>query len=393
MNDHTLRIGVLGAGGRGRIAQYAHRPGEGSLVTASCDIDPQVLDECLARYGADHRTFRDGKAFLSAGDMDAVMICTPDFLHEEQTLAALEAGYDVFCEKPLAITIEGCDRVLATAARLNRKIFVGHNMRYMDFTRTMKQIIDAGTIGEVRAVWCRHFISYGGDAYFRDWHADRRNTTGLLLQKGAHDLDIIHWLAGAPSVRVTAMGSLSVYDKGGRRAPGTTGSARFDEGHWPPLEVDGLNPTIDIEDHSMVLLELANGVQASYEQCHFSPDAWRNYTVLGTRGRIENCGDFSGNTTVQVFSRRNDRFAEPDVTYRMPDPGKAGHGDADERIVREFLAHVRTGCPTWTSPLASRDAVAAGYQATVSLRSGSVPLAVPRPSSEILTAFGGGESS
>jgi len=383
----VINLGVWGAGGRGAIARHALQPGLDARITAACDTDPTVLDACRKDYGPDLRTTTDGNEFLKFGGMDAVMVCTPDFLHEEQTAAALEAGYDVFCEKPLAITIEGCDRVLTLAARLKRKLFVGHNMRYMDFTRTMKQIIDAGTIGQVRAIWCRHFVSYGGDAYFRDWHADRRNTTGLLLQKGAHDLDIIHWLAGAPSVLVTAMGSLTVYDKGHRRPEGTRGSAAFDAGHWPPLDATDLNPVIDIEDHSMVLMELANGVQASYQQCHYTPDAWRSYTVIGTQGRIENRGDFSGNTRVEVFTRRHDGFGPADVTYRMPDPGSGLHGGADERIVREFVEHVRTGCATWTSPVASRDAVAAGYLATQSLRSGSQPMAVPRPSAEILAAY------
>ena len=53
-----------------------------------------------------------------------------------------------------------------------------------------------GHIGEVKAGWCRHFVGWGGDFYFKDWHADRTKSTGLLLQKGAHDIDVLHWLCG-----------------------------------------------------------------------------------------------------------------------------------------------------------------------------------------------------
>lgn len=56
----------------------------------------------------------------------------------------------------------------------------------------MKELIDAGAIGEVKTIWCRHFVGNGGDYYFKDWHAERKNTTSLLLQKGAHDIDVIH---------------------------------------------------------------------------------------------------------------------------------------------------------------------------------------------------------
>jgi len=388
MSDKTIRIGILGAGGRGTIARHAHKAELGSQVVAACDLDPAILATCRADFGQGLRTSVDWREFLGFRGMDAVMICTPDHLHEEHAVAALEAGFDVFCEKPLAITIEGCDRILATAARLKRRLFVGHNMRYMDFTRTMKKIIDDGMIGQVKAVWCRHFVSYGGDAYFRDWHADRRNTTGLLLQKGAHDIDIIHWLAGAPSVRVSAMGSLSVYGQAGRRPAGTAGSACFDQNHWPPLEQGGFNQVMDIEDQTMMLMELANGVLASYQQCHFSPDAWRSYTVIGTRGRLENQGDYSGNARIDVYTRRNDRYTDPDITWRIPESSSSGHGGADERIVAEFIEHVRTGCPTCTSPIASRDSVAAGYQATISLRSGGSSLEVPAAAAASQAWFG-----
>lgn len=378
MAETDLRIAVLGPGRRGRIARYAHQPGKGSRVVAVCDTDPAVFDVCRSDYGADLRTETDWKALLKAGGFDAVMVCTPDPFHEEQACAALEAGFDVFCEKPLAITVEGCDRILATAARTGRKLFVGHNMRYMDFTRTMKQIIDAGTIGEVKAVWCRHFVSYGGDAYYRDWHAERKNTTGLLLQKGTHDIDIIHWLAGAPTVRVTAMGKLSVYNQAAKRTSGVPGKAHFDPArHWPAEGLVDLNPDMDVEDHSMVLMELANGVLASYEQCHFSPDAWRNYTVIGTKGRIENQGDYSGNARVEVYTRRNDRFADPDVVYRIPDQDASAHGGSDGRMMADFLHYLRTGGPTGASPTASRNSVAAGVLATVSLRNGGEPQTVP----------------
>ncbi len=62
----------------------------------------------------------------------------------------------------------------------------------MDVVRTLRRVIQEGRIGEVKAViWCRHFVGNGGDYYFKDWHADRSRTTGLLLQKAAHDIDVM----------------------------------------------------------------------------------------------------------------------------------------------------------------------------------------------------------
>lgn len=63
---------------------------------------------------------------------------------------------------------------------------MGHNMRHMQFVLKMKSLIDEGRIGTVKTAWCRHFVGHGGDFYLKDWHSERRYSTGLLLQKGAH---------------------------------------------------------------------------------------------------------------------------------------------------------------------------------------------------------------
>ena len=187
--------------------------------------------------------------------------------------------------------------MLETAFRTGTKLYVGHNMRHMPVVRQMREIIDSGAIGEVKAVWCRHFVGNGGDYYFKDWHAERKNTTGLLLQKGAHDIDVIHWLAGGYTERVTAVGGLAVYGDVESRRDRTDRRMGdwFSLENWPPTEQTGLNPVIDVEDISMMQMELDNGVLASYQQCHFTPDYWRNYTVIGTEGRLENFGDDAGN--------------------------------------------------------------------------------------------------
>lgn len=372
---HDLRVGVIGAGGRGRLAQLAHRPGEGSRIVAGADTDDDTLAAFRDRLDPAPICCRDYRELLRRDDVDAVFVCTPDFLHEEHAVAALEAGKAVYLEKPLAITIDGCDRILETARRTGSRLFLGHNMRHFPVILKMKELIDAGTIGEVQAAWCRHFISYGGDAYFRDWHSEARNTTGLLLQKGAHDIDVMHWLAGGYTRRVVAMGKLSVYDRCQRRSPDVRGDSTFNTDHWPPLEQAGMSPVIDVEDHSMVLMQFDNGVQASYQQCHYTPDSVRNYTFIGTRGRIENLQD-SGDATILVYTQRDGSRLGPDATYRIK-PVSGSHGGADPAIVRRFIDFVQHGVAPNTSPVAAREAVATGVMATRSLREGNVPFDVP----------------
>ena len=312
-----------------------------------------------------------------------MFVTSPDFLHEEHAVAALEAGKSVYLEKPMAITVEGCDRILRTACEGKRKLCVGHNMRHLTLIRKMKELIDGGAIGEVKVGWCRHFVGYGGDAFFKDWHADRTKSTSLLLQKGAHDIDVLHWLCGGYTRRVTAMGALTLYDRiTDRHPPEERGDATFRPENWPPLSQKGLNPVIDVEDVSMMLMEMDNGVLASYQQCHYTPDAWRNYTIIGTEGRIENLGG----DCIAVWDRRTHYSPEGDRQYRIPETSES-HGGSDRRIVDEFIRYVRFGRKITTSAVAARNSVAAGVLAAQSLRSGSAPMDVPPVPPEIAAYF------
>jgi predicted dehydrogenase len=384
MND--LLIGVIGTGGRGSLARHAHKPNVGSRIVSCCDVLPVMADTAREWYGADVRFTSDYHKLL-AEDIDAVFITTPDYLHEDQAVAALQAGKAVYLEKPMAITIQGCDRILQTAYDTKTRLFVGHNMRHMVFVLKMKEIIDSGAIGEIKAAWCRHFVSHGGDWYFKDWHAERRYSTGLLLQKAAHDIDVIHWLCGSYGELVTALGGLTLYDQiSDRRSPTSPPDTSPDLSRWPPTEQSGLNPIIDVEDLSMMQMRLQNGVFASYEQCHYTPDYWRNYTFIGTEGRIENYGDLSDDAVVRLWNKRTDYNAEGDQVFAVGG-AVGGHGGADSKIVAEFVRYARDGGQTSTSPLAARYSVAAGCAATESLRSGGYPVGIPRVKAELSAYF------
>jgi predicted dehydrogenase len=388
VKNPPVQFGVIGLGKRSSLAALAHRPDEGLRVVAGADPHPENLARFQQRYGADTFVTTDYKKLLARADVDAVFITSPDHCHEAHTVAALRAGKAVYLEKPMAITIAGCDRILKTAAATKTKLYLGHNMRHFPVIRKMKALIDAGAIGEVKAAWCRHFIAYGGDAYFKDWHSERRNVTSLLLQKAAHDLDVLHWLCDGYTRRVSAMGGLTLYGTiRNRRKKSDYGDASWSESNWPPASLTGLSPRIDVEDLSAVLMELDNGVFCTYAQCHFTPDAWRNYTIIGTRGRIENFGDIPGNAVVKLWNKRRDRYAaQADEEFVIPkDSGT--HGGADPRIVAEFIRYIREGGAVETSPIAARYAVAAGCKATESLRKGSRPMEVPQLPKQLAAYF------
>ncbi len=393
-SGEDLKIGVIGVSGRGRLAANAHRPGQGARLVAGADVHPEAIDEFQGKY-PEARTFNDYRAMLAECDLDAVFVASPDYLHEEHAVAALKRGLAVYLEKPIAITIDSCDRILSAAADSGARLYAGHNMRHMSFIREMKRLIDGGAIGQVKAAWCRHFICYGGDAYFKDWHSEQRYVNSLLLQKAVHDIDVLHWMCGGYTESVVGMGALTLYDQvPHRRSPDQRGDASWSAEGWPPLAQTGLSPLIDVEDLNHLLLRLDNGVLVTYQQCHYTPDAWRNFTIIGTEGRLENIGDEPGHCEIRIWNRRTTFNEHGDERVVIP-LVEGGHGGADPLIVDEFLRYVRDGVSTITDPLAARAAVAAAAMGAESVRSGGRPRNVPpfshhssTPRSAVSTAHG-----
>ena len=364
------RIGVIGTGGRSTIVEYWHKPEGNSIVVAGADVSLKALEKFKQEINHEAFVTTDYRELLAREDIDAVAILTPDYLHEEHAIAALQAGKHVYCEKPLAITPEACDRILDEAKKSGKHLMVGFNMRYMSMYQTMKEIIDSGVIGDIKAVWVRHFVGLGGYFYYHDWHGTAANTTSLLLQKASHDIDVIHWLTGSYTTKVSAFGSLDYY-----------GGDKPNDLHCPDCELKDTCPDaslerltqcafreeIDVEDNNMLIMELEGGIKASYMQCHFTPDYSRNYTIIGTKGRIEND---DVNDKVYVKTRKSGSWHEmSDITYEMKQmPGT--HGGADPRICEDFVNLVLYNKQPLTSPFAGRMSVAVGCAATESIRSG-----------------------
>lgn len=370
-----IRIGVIGMGARGGLAQQWHMPEGKSVIVAGADVNESLHEGFRKTYGGDSVfTTSDYRKMLERKDIDAIAVLSPDFCHEEHAVAALEAGKHVYCEKPMAITVEGCDRMMATSERTGNHLMVGFNMRYMNLFHAMKEIVDSGQIGEIKAVWVRHFVGWGGDWYFHDWHASRRNTTSLLLQKASHDIDMIHWITGQYTKKVAAFGGLDFF---GGNKPNDLKCGDCDEKDtcsefitWPGHTSCVFRQEVDVEDNSVVIMQLENGIKATYSQCHFTPEYWRNYVFIGTEGRVENLDD---DKKVLLMTRNRTKKRKNLMNHEIEVKTSPGsHGGADPQIAADFVELVRVGKQPLTSPLAGRMSVATGCAAAASMRAGGV---------------------
>jgi predicted dehydrogenase len=372
-----LRMGVIGVWGRGLIARHWQNSGR-AIVVAGADISDDSLAHFKKDVAPDADITHDYRELLDRSDIDAISVTAPDFTHEKYVVAALEAGKHVFCEKPLSISIAGCDHILRTWKSTGKHLMVGFNMRYMNMFRTMKEIVDSGTIGEIKAVWVRHFVGMGSDYYFHDWHGSRDNVNSLLLQKGSHDIDIIHWITGQYTRRVVAMGSRDYF--GGDKPDNLTcvecpeRNTCFEAQPNSSRVQCAFRREIDVEDNSFVLMDMEGGIKASYLECHFTPDYHRNFTFIGTEGRVENS---EPDGQVWVKTRRSGTWREyADRIYNV-EKAVGGHGGADPNICNDFLDMVLEGKEPLATPVAGRMSVAVGCAAAESLRNGSIPINIP----------------
>ena len=388
--SEPLRVGVVGLGMRSLLARHVESDHNNAVIVGAYDPDPWAttrVQRLIGKSPENCPVFQAMSGLIEIG-IGAAFVTSPDDTHEAAAVELLKAGVPVYLEKPLATTVDACTRILMAAREHRTRLYVGHNMRHMSFVRQLRQLIRDEAIGDVQTIWCRHFIGHGGDYYFKDWHADRRRSNGLLLQKAAHDIDIMHWLAGSEAAEVVGMGDLMIYGRN-RSRTGQGGALMqdwFSLDNWPPESQTGLNPVVDVEDVSMLLMRMRSGVLVSYQQCHFSPDYWRNYTIIGSRGRLENFGDGEGGV-IRLWNRRGVYNPEGDEQFPIQGDRDGHHNGADALTVAEFLRFVRTGAPTDTSPVDAWYAVVSGIQATESLREGSTPKRVPSLPPELRDYF------
>lgn len=348
-----LNIGVIGIGDRGYFVRSFHQPDLNTRVVGIAETNQENINRFKAYTDIDNYYTKDYRDLLNDETINAIVIMTEDYKHKEHVIEVLKAGKDVYLEKPMAITIEDCDEIIEVWKESGKKLMIGFNMRYMPMYETMKSIIDEGRIGDVKAIWVRHFVGRGGYFYYQDWHRNSKYTNSLLLQKGTHDIDVIHMLADSYIKKVSAFGSLDFYDK----------PANF--------EKDGLehqtDSEIDVEDNNVLIFELENGVKAAYLQNHFTPDYQRNYVVIGTKGRLEND---EVNETITVKTRNTDSLADKsDVIYHMK-ATTGVHAGGDEAISKAFINYVLHDVEPKASPYDGRMSVAVGVKATESLRNG-----------------------
>jgi predicted dehydrogenase len=210
MSD-VLSVGVIGAGGIARSHMNAIKVNDNIQMVAVIDVDADRAGAAAEEFGAN--AYTDIEPLLANPQVEAVHVCTPHALHADQVVAAAEAGKHVLVEKPMALTLADCDRMIDACDHAGKILMVGQVMRYYPVNHAIREMIADGEIGQVGHLIRRRYSYFNptpAGSNSRHWYLDlEMGGICVLYCFGPHEYDILHWYLNSPVRQVYAQGSES----------------------------------------------------------------------------------------------------------------------------------------------------------------------------------------
>ena len=277
----TYRVGIIGCGG---IANGKHMPTLAKMknveMVAFCDILPERAIEAAKKYGTpDARCYTDYRDLLSDPAVDNVRILTHNALHAEITVAALDAGKDVLCEKPMSITTEEARRMIEARDRSHKILAIGYQHKFDPDARYLKDEIAEGAMGEIYHGKCQVLRRRGAPTWGAFLDAEKQGA-GPLFDIATHALDLLLYVIDNYEPRsVLGVTHARLKDK-------PDGANPF--GVWKPED-------FTVEDSAFAMITMKNGASIILE-CSWLLNAVINegegvrYMICGTEGGADNYG-------------------------------------------------------------------------------------------------------
>ena len=373
---------IIGAGGRGT--------GYANFATLHPDLAKVVgvaepREFWRQRLVRDHaipaqHVFEDWKPLARRRRFaDAALICTLDRMHAAPAIALARKGYHLLLEKPMAPVEVDCWRVARAVRKAGTLMAVGHVMRYTDYTRQLKGLVDSGLIGDVVDIQHLEPVGYWHQAhsFVRGNFRNEAGSSFMLMSKSCHDLDWISHLMGARCLKVSSFGGLNHFRREQQPAgaadrcldcgvePACPYSARRfylgrvarGETGWPvdmltpDLTAEGVTKALrdgpygrcvyacdnDVVDDQVVTMLFEGGRTATFTMTAFNRQRDRETRIFGTRGEL-----YGNGRTIEHFDFLTEKTTIID-TQRPDVADDYGHGGGDYRLMQAFVGAVATG--------------------------------------------------
>jgi len=212
MTDNRLSIGIIGLGGVAQAHLQAYELLNNVAIVSVCDVRADVAETIAKKYQA--QAYSDYRKLLNAGGIDLALVLTPASTHREIVEAVAAAGIHVFCEKPIAVTLEDAEAMVAACKQAKVKLFYGSCYRYLPAIVKAKQLIQSGAIGDVQLMTEQLIGGHGKENYTEllPIHYPIGGPGGPgsgLVDHGVHLMDIFAWLNDSEIVSAQGQGLIS----------------------------------------------------------------------------------------------------------------------------------------------------------------------------------------
>lgn len=341
--NRNVGIGLIGAGGMGRaVAKQVLDVDDRLRIRALYDIDERSVTAALEQLHDDAAVCDSREALLSRPEVDWVMVATWNCCHAEDAIAAMEAGKNVFCQKPLATTLEDCVAILDAERRTGRVFCMGFNLRYAPHYRKVKELLAGGAIGEIVSFEFNETLSFNHGGYILgDWRRLRANAGTHILEKCCHDIDLSNWFVGSKARRVASFGGLDFFTPSNAHrvdelGPGPKGVPAYSS--WGgPVNKNPFTSDKDIVDNQVVIIEYENDVRATFHMNNNAGCPERRMYFCGTHGSLR-ADLISGAIEVQKIDWDTE-------IEKHGSEGLGGHGGGDEILASEMAETMLNGAP------------------------------------------------
>jgi len=316
-------VGIVGAGIRlRRILKHvlAETEGQSIKIVSAFDPDRGSLDALRDMLGYDFDRAATAEEVATSPEIEWVFIGSWNCFHANQSIMALNAGKHVFCEKPLATSIEECLAIRDAARRSGKVFFFGLVLRYSQHYQKINEIVRSGSLGNVLSFEFNETLGFNHGGYiFGNWRRKVGNAGSHMLEKCCHDLDIANWITGSLPIKVASFGGKDFFRSENkvhaeRIGASETGIPAYRS--WPdPHRVDPFDGSAEILDNQVVILQYANGMRAMFHaNCNAAIPERRMY-LCGTEGSLR------ANLSAQDIEWKRVGWSEEPQSFN------SGHGD------------------------------------------------------------------
>jgi len=323
----AIKLGIIGLGNIARLhCDSLQKAGYGGSIAAGLDVDPDARDRFAAQYDA---TVYERQADLYA-DVDAVLVTTPNKFHEEYVIGALDAGLDVFVEKPLAHTVESAKRIVGAAREADGFCMVGFHNRFRNLVQVLRGYRDDGRMGDLRHIEANYLRRRGVPGRGSWFTRKALAGGGSLIDIGVHAIDLSLYLLDFPEVVEVSGQTRSTF------------GTRSEYAYVTMWGEDRGASEFDVDDSTSAFIRCADGSTIALEAAWASnrPDS-QEYVVRGSGAgaRLD-----LGSDEIELYET-----VSADVDHHRTSQVETAGGDAHGIELEKFVDSVAAGEPPGTN--------------------------------------------